>query len=123
MIASLYHGAVGSVWSPEFAALASRGHIVPGHGATLLAIGPRITSQLRLRGTFLPFFRASDRPMAMACLRLFTRPPLPPLPLRSVPCFRLRIALATSRLELRLYLRRPVRRAMSIPPMLETSES
>ena len=55
--------------------------------------------------------------MAMACLRLFTRPPLP-FPLRSVPCFRLRIALATSRLELRLYLRRLVRRAMSIPPGL-----
>src|SRR5499426_3616616 len=56
--------------------------------------------------------------MAMACLRLLTRPPLPPFPLRSVPCFRLRIALATSRLELRLYLRRLVRRAMSIPPGL-----
>src|SRR5262245_18443572 len=39
MIASLYHGAVDSAWSPETAALALRGHIAPGHGATLLAIG------------------------------------------------------------------------------------
>jgi hypothetical protein len=26
----------------------------------------------RFRGTFAPFLRASDRPMAMACFRLFT---------------------------------------------------
>src|SRR5215216_4940568 len=32
-----------------------------------------------LLGTFLPFLRALDRPMAMACFRLFTFPPLPPL--------------------------------------------
>src|SRR5262245_42001079 len=38
MIASLYHGAVDSVWSPETAALALRGDIAPGHAATLLAI-------------------------------------------------------------------------------------
>jgi hypothetical protein len=31
----------------------------------------------------------------MACLRLVTRPPLPPLPERSVPRFLLRMALAT----------------------------
>jgi hypothetical protein len=30
-------------------------------------------------GTFDPFFRASDRPMAMACLRLVTFLPLRPL--------------------------------------------
>jgi hypothetical protein len=57
--------------------------------------------------------------MAMACLRLVTLPPLPPFPLRSVPRFRLRMALATSRLALGLYLRRLVRRAMSIPPGVE----
>jgi hypothetical protein len=45
--------------------------------------------------------------MAMACLRLFTLPPLPPFPLRSVPRFLLRIALATSLLALGLYLRLP----------------
>lgn len=33
--------------------------------------------------------------MAMACLRLFTRPPFPPGPLLSVPFFRRRIALST----------------------------
>ena len=59
--------------------------------------------------------------MAMACLRLFTRPPLPPFPLRSLPCFRLRIALSTSWLALRLYFRRPFRRAMSDPPLSSKS--
>src|SRR5205809_1942431 len=43
----------------------------------------------------------------MACLRLFTLPPFPPFPLRSVPRFLLRIALATSLLALGLYLRLP----------------
>jgi hypothetical protein len=47
------------------------------------------------RGTLAPFFRASDRPMAMACFRLFTRPPLPPGPLRNVPRLRRRMALST----------------------------
>lgn len=59
-----------------------------------------------MRGTLAPFFRASDKPMAMACLRLFTRPPFPPLPDRSVPRFRLRMALATVLLAPLLYLRR-----------------
>jgi hypothetical protein len=27
------------------------------------------------RGTLAPFFRASDKPIAIACLRLFTLPP------------------------------------------------
>src|SRR4051812_37223154 len=46
-------------------------------------------------GTFCPFLRASESPMAIACLRLFTLPPLPALPERSVPLFLRRIALAT----------------------------
>lgn len=46
-------------------------------------------------GTFAPILRASDSPIAMACLRLFTAPPLPPLPLLSVPRLRRRMALAT----------------------------
>jgi hypothetical protein len=46
---------------------------------------------LRL-GTFAPFFRASLRPIAMACLRLFT---FRPEPLSSVPRFRRRIADST----------------------------
>jgi len=33
--------------------------------------------------------------MAIACFRLFTRPPLPAFPERSVPCFFRRIALFT----------------------------
>lgn len=48
-----------------------------------------------LRGTLAPFFRASESPMAMACFRLFTCPPLPPLPDLSVPRFFRRMALAT----------------------------
>jgi hypothetical protein len=43
-------------------------------------------------GTFAPFERASLRPIAIACLRLFT---LPPDPLLSVPFFRRRIADST----------------------------
>lgn len=46
-------------------------------------------------GTLAPFFRASERPMAMACLRLVTLPPLPPFPERSLPRFSRRMALAT----------------------------
>lgn len=46
-------------------------------------------------GTFAPFSRASDSPMAIACSGLFTRPPRPPFPLLSVPRFRRRIALST----------------------------
>jgi hypothetical protein len=36
-------------------------------------------------GTLLPFLRAWESAMAIACLRLFTLPPLPPLPLFAVP--------------------------------------
>jgi hypothetical protein len=46
-------------------------------------------------GTFAPFFRASESPMAIACFLFFTRPPLPAFPERKVPCFFLRIALST----------------------------
>jgi hypothetical protein len=38
-------------------------------------------------GTLAPFRRASDKPIAIACLRLLTRLPL--LPLVNVPFFRL----------------------------------
>jgi hypothetical protein len=44
-------------------------------------------------GTLAPFSLASDKPMAMACFLLVTLPPLPALPERKVPFFRLRIAL------------------------------
>jgi hypothetical protein len=47
----------------------------------------------RRAGTFLPLRRASESPMAIACLRLFTVLPLRPL--FSVPFLRRRIALLT----------------------------
>ena len=49
----------------------------------------------RRLGTFAPDRRASERPIAMACLRLVTL--RPDRPLRSVPRFRSRIARATLR--------------------------
>jgi hypothetical protein len=58
-----------------------------------------------LRGTFAPFFRASESPIAIACLRLFTRPPLPPGPDLSVPRFLRRIADSTILLAASPYLR------------------
>jgi hypothetical protein len=46
-----------------------------------------------LAGTFPPAFRASDKPIAIACLRLFTV--LPERPLFNVPRLRSRIAFST----------------------------
>jgi hypothetical protein len=60
-------------------------------------------------GTFAPFLRASERPIAIACFRLLTRPLLPPLPERSVPRFSQRTALATLSPAALPYLRRPER--------------
>src|ERR1700684_882935 len=60
---------------------------------------------VRFFGTFFPFLRAFERPMAIACLRLFTFPPLPPRPLFAVPFLKRRISLLTSLPELREYLR------------------
>jgi len=66
--------------------------------------GPiRYRLDLRFFGTRAPFLRASDRPIAIACLRLFTLRPLRPL--LSVPRLRLRIALATVLDAPREYLR------------------
>src|SRR5438552_15649203 len=45
-------------------------------------------------GTLAPFFLASESPIAMACFRVFTRPPLPPFPLFNVPRLRRRFALS-----------------------------
>jgi hypothetical protein len=56
-------------------------------------------------GTFAPFFRASDSPMAIACFRIFTLPPWPDLPRRRVPLLRRRIALFTLLLAPLLYFR------------------
>jgi hypothetical protein len=69
---------------------------------------PELRPLVRLRGTFAPFLRASDSPIAIACLRLVTFLPLRPL--LSEPRFLLRIADSTDLLAWRPY------RAMSHPP-------
>jgi len=52
--------------------------------------------ELFFRGILAPFLRASERPIAIACFRLFTvPPPLPPRPDLRVPLFLRRMALAT----------------------------
>src|SRR5262245_36440082 len=53
------------------------------------ALRPPLRDPFRV-GTFTPASRASERPMAIACLRLVTR--LPERPLLSVPRLRSRIA-------------------------------
>jgi hypothetical protein len=58
----------------------------------------------RRDGTLPPALRASDSPIAIACFRLFT---FRPEPLRSVSCFRLRIARATLRLAFLPYFAMP----------------
>ena len=64
---------------------------------------------LRFFGTFAPERRASESPIAIACLRLFTVPPFPPRPLLSVPIFFRRIALPTLFDAAFPYLRAPER--------------
>ncbi len=71
------------------------GEYVPKKFAVSAVIGRQFTANQRLRrrwlggycffGTLAPFFLAFDRPIAIACLRLFTR--LCDLPLVSVPFF------------------------------------
>lgn len=70
----------------------------------LVALEP-LRLPFRAGGTFAPFFRASERPIATACLRLFTFPPRPDFPRRSVPRFRRPIALFTLLLAPLLYFR------------------
>ena len=55
-------------------------------------------------GTFAPFLRASESPMAIACFLLLTLPPLPRFPDFRVPCFLRLIALATVFFAVRPYL-------------------
>lgn len=50
---------------------------------------------MAFRGTLAPFFLASESPIAIACLRLFTLPPFPPGPDLRVPRFLRRIADST----------------------------
>jgi hypothetical protein len=70
---------------------------VPANESAIAAIlGERGSIQLVFfLGTLAPFLRASERPIAMACLRLVTTPPLPPFPERSVPRFSFSIAFLT----------------------------
>src|SRR5882724_10884596 len=63
----------------------------------------RFVVRVALRGTFFPSLRASERPIAIACFRLFTVPPFPPLPLFSFPCFARCKARSTSLLALLEY--------------------
>ena len=52
----------------------------PGSGGALKAVSDRRVPRLPyfdFRGTFAPFLRAWDSPMAIACLRLRTRSPVP----------------------------------------------
>jgi hypothetical protein len=72
-------------------------------------------------GTRLPFLRASDNPIAMACLRLLTFLPLRPL--LSVPFLRFRIARFTSFDALREYLRAMVNPPLGNITMRKSSES
>ena len=53
----------------------------------------RVVQAAFFLGTLAPFRRASDKPIAIACLRLLTRLPL--LPLVNVPFFRLCIVRLT----------------------------
>src|SRR5262245_19962900 len=68
---------------------------------------PQVLQAALLRVTLAPFLRGSESPMAIACLRLFTRPPFPPLPERQVPLFLRRMALATLLPAALPYLRPP----------------
>jgi hypothetical protein len=72
-----------------------------------LAVERLRRDELPRDGTFAPFSRASDSPIAIACSRLVTRPPCPRLPRRSVPRLRRRIALSTLFPAARPYLRPP----------------
>src|SRR5579859_3015288 len=76
------------------------------HAATNRNIVPRRLSRFLL-WTRAPFLRASERPIAIACSRLVTLPPLPPGPDRRVPRFSRCIALFTLLLAPGLYFRPP----------------
>lgn len=86
---------------------------LPGHNFGPQAVaGGRLFYRDAFFGTFAPFLRASESPIAIACFLLFTTPPLPPFPERKVPCFLRRIALLTVLLAARPYL------AILFPPTM-----
>src|SRR6266850_6262953 len=121
----IVRSAVGSVSWARRARQSSKvsGHVTSAIASTHQPSEAAYRRPRRLRGTFLPFLRASDSPIAIACLRLLTLPPLPPFPLLKVPRFRRRIAPSTSLLAPRLYFRRPdVFRAILCPPYESVDE-
>jgi hypothetical protein len=70
-----------------------------GHSGAKVEFAGRVQSLIyfpRRLGTFLPSLRASERPMAIACLRLLTFPPRPPFPLLNFPRLNLCISRFTS---------------------------
>jgi hypothetical protein len=67
-------------------------------------------------GTFAPSSRASERPIAIACFWLVTRPPCPALPRFNVPVLRRCIALFTLLDAARPYFRAPAFFAAIAPP-------
>ncbi|MGH8231508.1 MAG: hypothetical protein ACRESY_06785 [Steroidobacteraceae bacterium] len=71
----------------------------------------RLLAAPRLRGTRAPARRASDRPIAIACLRLVTFLPEPPL--RNLPCFISRMTRSTF-----LPLDFEYLRAIELPPQV-----
>ncbi len=84
---------------------------------TLLGLG--IAFWRAFWAPFCPWPVLPDSPMAMACLRLVTLPPRPPLPLRRVPFLRFFIARSTSRDALGEYFRAMVLSPNSCPPKPE----
>jgi hypothetical protein len=106
---------------PDFAAVFDREPDfarVPVPEADADRLRPDALARFRGLGTLAPFFRASDSPIAMACLRLVTVPPLPPFPLLSVPFFRRRIALSTDLPAACPYRRLPDLALVAIGPSL-----
>src|SRR5882724_11480503 len=121
----IVRSAVGSASWARRARQSSKvsGHVTSAIASTHQPSEAAYRRPRRLRGTFLPFLRASDSPIAIACLRLLTLPPLPPFPLLKVPRFRRRIAPSTSLLAPRLYFGLPdVFRAIVCPPYESVDE-
>src|SRR5580698_5780013 len=87
----------------EFARPSGLGYVESPIVTCRIVHGPRRQAFFLRFGTFAPARRASDSPIAIACLRDFTF--LPDLPLRRVPAFRSCIALATFLPLALLYLR------------------
>lgn len=100
------HGAIASA-NRAVAEILERFRLRLGHNKPVETRAKIRRYALFFWGTLAPFLRASDSPIAIACFRLFTTPPLPPLPDRSVPFFSRRTALSTFLPAAFPYLRLP----------------